>query len=479
MFPAHVVLVLALLQATPSANPNNSVILQDIQAGKYREAREKIQQATKKAPQDVGLWRQLGEVDVRLQDTDGAIAALQTVRSLTPRDAGVYFNLGVLFVQKGAPVEALKMYSQGLALDPRNEEANRNYAFLLLQGGKSCDAVEPLERLKGMKGGDLSVRASLIESLLKCGNEQAGKRELGEFLQLPSATVEDRMKLAKVLAKDHYLEAAEETLENVAGNAPGFAEAHADLGLLLLQKNQFEDAARQLGRAVQLEPSSARYSMDLAQVLLKAKQYPTALEFLKGAKDRFGTLPEYAYKLAWAHYGLGDVPQAVAQLEPLVQQHPELDLAHYSLGNCYVALGRLPEAETRYREAIALNPKNGSYHSALGQVLRKKGPDGVDEAILELEKARQLKPADLDTRVQLAICYEQKAALPEAARLLEATVQERPSLAEAHRVLARVYYRQGKKEQGDRESAIVLKLDTERDARGRPPMGNSSAPQNF
>ena len=479
MLPAHVVLVLALLQALPSANPDNSLILQDIRAGKYIEAREKLQQAIKRAPQDVTLWRQLGEVDVKLQDPDAAIAAFQKVHSLAPRDAGVDFNLGVLFMQKGAASEALKMYRQGLASDPRNETANQNYAFLLMQGGKSCEAVGPLQRLKGMRGGDLSVRASLIESLLKCGNEQAGKQELEEFLQSPSASVDERMNLAKVLVQDHLLDAAQETLENVAGYAPDFPEAHADLGLLLLQKNQFEDAARQLGRAVQLEPSSARYSMDLVQVLLKAKQYPTALEFLKAAKDRFGTLPEYQYKLAWANYGLGYVPQAAAQLEALLQQHPELDRAHYSLGNCYVALGRLPEAEAQYREAITLNSKNGSYHAALGQVLRKKGKDGLDEAIAELEKATQLGSSDPESRVQLAICYEQKAALPEAERLLEATVHDQPSLADAHRVLARVYYRQGKKEQGDRESATVLKLDADREARGSPPMGNSSAPKSF
>jgi tetratricopeptide (TPR) repeat protein len=455
------------------------VILQEIQDRKYTEAREKLLQATKNAPQDVGLWRQLAELDVRLRDTDGAIAAFQRVRSLTPREAGVYFDLGALFAQKGDPAEALNMYSQGLALDPRNEESNRNYAYLLMQGEKSCEAVAPLVRLKRMKGGDLSVRASLIESQLKCGNDQAGKRELEEFLQLHAATVEDRMKLARVLGKDHRPDAAEETLQNITETAPDFAEAHADLGLILLQKNRFEDAARQLGRAVQLEPSSSRYSMDLAQVLLKAKQYPTALQFLQGAKGRFGSLPEYEYKLAWANYGLGDVPQATAQLEALVQRHPELDLAQYSLGNCYVALGRLPEAETQYRAAIAKNPKNGSYHSALGLVLRKKSIDGVDEAMAELGKALQLNPADLETQVQLAICYEQKAALPAAARLLEAAVHEQPGMAEAHRVLARVYYRQGRKVQGDQESATVLKLDSEREARGRSQVTDPSAQPSF
>jgi hypothetical protein len=36
-----------------------------------------------------------------------------------------------------------------------------------------------------MSGADLSVRVALIESLLKCGEEQRGHAELGEFLDLP------------------------------------------------------------------------------------------------------------------------------------------------------------------------------------------------------------------------------------------------------------------------------------------------------
>jgi protein O-GlcNAc transferase len=278
-----------------------------------------------------------------------------------------------------------------------------------------------------------------------------------------------------VLVQDHLLEAAEETLENVVRASPNLPEAHAALGLLLLKKSQFEEAARQLGRAVQLKPTSADYSMQLAQVLLKAKQYPTALEFLKAINDRFGMLPEYQYKLAWSYYGLGQVPQAAAQLEALVQQHPELDRVHYSLGDCYVALGRLREAEIEYRRAITLNPENGSYHAAAGQVLRKEGKDRINEAIVELEKARQLDPLNLEARVQLAICYEQEAELVKAERLLEDTVHEQPSLLSAHRVLARVYYSQGKNEQGDRESGMVSKLDSD-ETRHRAQMIDSSAP---
>jgi tetratricopeptide (TPR) repeat protein len=478
VFFTCLVSLLLLVQAAPSGNQVIDLALQDMRAGKYGEAREMLQRALGDAPQNALLWSYLGEVNAKLQHTDAAIKAFQKARSLTPQDPRVCFNLGVLYMQKKATAEALEMYRQGLALDSTDVAANQNYAFLLMQEGKYREAVAPLERLKRMSGADLSVRVALIESLLKCGEEQRGHAELGEFLDLPSATVEDRMKLAKLLMQDHLRHAAQETLESVLRSSPDLAEAHADLGLLFLQAGQFEEARLHAGRAVQLEPDSADYCMLLAQILLKEKQYPTALAILEATKDRFGSLAVYQYKLAWAHYGLGHVPTAAALLETLVQQHPRLDRAHYSLGDCYVALGKLQKAEAQYRAAIGLNPKDGSYHAALGLVLRKEHGGRIEEAIGELEKAQQLNRLDVESRVQLAICYEQKTQLSKAEQLLETAIQEQPSLEAAHRVLARVYYRQGKKELGDRETEVISKLDSE-ETRRRARLIQSSPPESF
>ena len=478
MFRPGLVLILAILQGTLASPRYGESLRQDIEHGRYQEAKQKLQQAIKKTPQEPLLWRQLGDVEVKLGDHAAAITAYRKARSLALRDPDVDFNLGALYLEKGATVEALEMYKAGLALDPANESANRNYAFLLMKTGKNCEAVKPLERVKGLRAEDLPVRVSLIESFYKCGNRQAGEGELAEFLKLPSATRDNQIKLAKVLAEDHLLEAAELTLQNVIRVFPDDPQAHAQLGALFLGERRFEDAARHLGRAVQLDPTSPDYAMKLAQVLLKAKQYPTALEFLNAVAERFGMLPEYQYKLAWAYYGLGQVPKAATELERLARHHPELDRVHYSLGNCYLALGRLAEAESQYRQAITLNAKRAAYHFALGQALRKQGNDRLGEAILELQESLELDPRNLDVRVELAICYEQTGEFDKAERLLEATVREQPNLVAAHRVLARVYYRQGKKERGDRESGAVSRLDSE-ESRRRAQMLGSTTPESF
>ena len=54
--------------------------------------------------------------------------------------------------------------------------------------------------------------------------------------------------------------------------------------------------------------------------------------------------------------------------------------------------------------------------------------------------------------------------LVDAQRHLEALVKEAPQFTEAHVSLATVYFRQKRKADGDRERAIVAKLNAERQA---------------
>jgi len=96
------------LQAASSASSDNSAIRpdiqQDIQAGHYENAHQELQQATKLAPKDARLWSLFGEVNARLQDTDAAIAVLQTASSLAPQNPDLYFDLGATFHAAKGPL---------------------------------------------------------------------------------------------------------------------------------------------------------------------------------------------------------------------------------------------------------------------------------------------------------------------------------------------------------------------------------------
>jgi tetratricopeptide (TPR) repeat protein len=459
------ILALSLAQQPASVDLLARQAQEAIQAGRYSQAREKLLEALKHAPRNPVLWSYLGLADSQLDDLDAGIADFQKALSFAPKDAQTHFNLGLLYRRKGDSQKALEMYQRGLGLDPKDAAANQNYALLLMETGKFREAIPFLQKLRALETADLSVGVALIESYFKAGLQEEGKREIQAFLQAPNVTSADHVKLAKVLIEDKQPDTAQFVLEHVVKASPDLAEAHAQLGRLLADKDQYEDAAREMGLAVHLSPDTAEYSMRLAEILILWKQYPTAVEFLTAVKGRFGKLPEYQYKLGLTYFGLHHIPQAIAVFEDLAREHPDLDLVQFFLGNFYQTTGDFEKAEPRYKRAIELNPQKASHYAALAQLLRKDTKDRTDEALPYLEKALLLDPRDTQSKLELALCHEKKMNFPKAQGLLEQVVQEQPDLIPAHEALARVYYRQKKKEEGDRERSVIAQLEAEQQER--------------
>ena len=154
-------------------------------------------------------------------------------------------------------------------------------------------------------------------------------------------------------------------------------------------------------------------------------------------------------------------PAAVTEFETVANAQSGLAAAQFFLGNCYTSMGDLPRAVSYYRKAIALEPKEGSYDSVLAQVLLKQSDDNTDTAIDLFEKALALNPSDTSSKQELALCYEKKQKFSQSERLLEDVVRQEPGRLPAHVALARIYYRERKKDQGDRERQIISRLEAE------------------
>jgi tetratricopeptide (TPR) repeat protein len=430
---------------------------QDIASGRYSEARNDIHAALKLAPQDPALWSYLGITDYKLHDSGAAIADFRKACTLDPRNALNYFNLGMLYHEQGDLVRTLDNYRRGLAFAPDDTAAEESYARALIEAHKYREAIGPLEKVKTYSPSNCSIRRALIQSYLKAGLNPRGSEEIQEFVNGRKCSPIDQIDLATLLVEDRQLDAARWVLEHVVQVAPDLADARAGLGIVFIQMGRYQNAREQLRRAVQLSPDSAEYAMRYAEALLLSKEYPAALKFLESVSDRFGKLPEYRYKLGLAYYGLSAYPSAIEELRALVRDYPNLDRAQYYLGHSYSASGNLREAEIHYRKALALNPRDASYYAALGHVL---SDENAEEAVSYLEKALQLDPSDTLSKRDLAIYYERKARYRDAEHLLAQVVRDQPTLVWPHYMLAQVYYRQGKKEQGDREAALAAGLDS-------------------
>jgi tetratricopeptide (TPR) repeat protein len=180
---------------------------------------------------------------------------------------------------------------------------------------------------------------------------------------------------------------------------PNYADAHNNLGAILLQSGRTAEAVAEYRTAVRLDPD-----------------YPDAHSNLGSALSRLpGRLPEATAELETAvrldpenarrRAALGGVllqtpgklPQAIGQLETAVKLDPELTDAHYALAVALAQIpARLPDAVIEFNTVLRSRPDDAGSHYQLGLLLSRM-PGKLPEAIQEIEAAARIRP---DPRLQ-------------------------------------------------------------------------------
>ena len=380
--------------------------------------------------------------------------------SRNPKAADVWFRLAGIYVSQNKSQHALASYRNGLAVNPGNLSANKNYAQLLVQTGDFGGAVKPLLRVTRSEPGNMQSQLALIEAYLKTGRPYDAAARIEQLLKVSNS--QDQLELTRILVRMKRVDRAQEVLEGLVKSNTNLAEAHGQLGLLLMEKEQFEGAALELGQAAQIEPESARYSLGVAEVLLRWHHYSTALEFLNGVKARFEALPQFRYDLAYAHYSLRHFEQAVSIATALLNQDPTFAPAEFLLGNCQVSLGDLNLAKSHFERALQLDSTRPPYYAALAQVKRYQGKE--DEALAILKKGLALDPENAEMLFESALCYESKGKFADSQAILERLVAVNPGLTRAHRLLLRVYGRSGNTLGMQREQGVLAELEAREQA---------------
>jgi Flp pilus assembly protein TadD len=196
-------------------------------------------------------------------------------------------------------------------------------------------------------------------------SEPATKPNNAAFFSAAQAAFQDALKFHQT----GKLAEAEKLYRQVLAAQPGdaqvsfgYAQAHSNLGYLLLQQDRLDEAEAALRSAVAIRPDYAQAYCNLAAVL--------------GKQER---LDEAAFCC-----------QKAIAVEP---NHAE---AHNNLGYIFQKQGRLREAESHFRKAVALKPEFLEAHQHLAVLLCES--NRLTEGFQIFAEVAQLKrPAGLET----------------------------------------------------------------------------------
>jgi len=317
-------------------------------------------------------------------------------------------------------------------------------------------------------------------------------RDYDLFLDLYPDAAEVRSNLgAALVATGRYARAIDEyKLALLKNSTP---KLHLNLALAYYKTEDFRDAIAELEIVHGVDKDNAQATLLLADSYVRMGENKKAIDLLTplydaGQQDQglvylFGTAlardgqadraqtvinpllsgPDTAEKhmlMGTTKFGARDYTNALTELKQAEEMNPELPEVNSYYAQALFASGETEASRKIFEKELARNPNDFQSNVHLGLMLRQE--EKYDEAMKYLKTALASRPGDVAVRYQIALVKMAQGKDDPARDELERIVAEAPTFTEAHVSLSIIYFRQKRKEDGNRERAIVQKLNAER-----------------
>jgi len=334
-------------------------------------------------------------------------------------------------------------YESCMKKAPPNFEALSNLGIVYAQLGQFAEAVKVYRQALALSPENPKLRTNLGLAYLKIAHYAEAEREFARAL----LTEPDNLQVEELLA---------------------FCQYHLE---------QYELSALTLERVRKARPGEASAAFLLGSAYLKLNLYNQAIPLIDFALRTTNTAETHAI-LGQAYLGVKAYHEALKELLAAQAVDPNIPGLHDALGTAYSGLGNADLALAEYQKELARDPNDFEANYYLGRLKRLAGD--LEASKKYLSKAEQLRPQDPAVQYEFAVFAIQNKDFARAQGLLEGVLSKYPNYTDAHVLLAEVYFRTQRKEEGQREKAIVdalKKADQERQSSQGPPAGDNALPE--
>lgn len=366
--------------------------------------------------------------------------------------------LGMLLALTPASVRA-----QSQAAAPTYEQLF-NRALELQQAGDTLGAIDTYKAALSLEPGRADALTNLGAAYVRLGQYDDAIAQYEAALKSEPNSSAARLNLALAYYKSARPNPAISQLKRVVATEPDAKNAYLILADCYLQTGQDAEVAALLKPRERMFENDLAYAYILGTALLHQNEATEGQKYI----DRIfgaGETAEAHLLMGIALLGRQDYPAAKTELARALQLNPRLPTAHALYGRSMLAQGELEGAERAFREELQLNINDYEANLQLGYM--RKSAQKFDEASTYLERALTIRPNDLTAKKLLASVRLQTGKVDEAARMFEEVVKEAPDMVDAHVQLATAYNRLKRKEDADRERAIIDRLNAEAQAKQR------------
>ena len=367
----------------------------------------------------------------------------------------------------------------------------------------------------------LSAQQPSADQLLKnaLAEQQSGRlpaaiRDYRAVIKLRPAALEPRVNLGAALAQqgDFDVAIAEFKAALPLAKASEQASILLDLGLAFYKKGDFAGARPALQRVISLQPANLQAAILLADSCLKLNDPASALAVLEPRAAFARNNSDFGYTYGAALIRSGKLRDGANILQTVADSTNAADV-FFMAGSTYLQIGEYETSRKDLEAAFRLNPGMPGLATLLG-IARDRNGDAAS-AEVAFREALKAQPTDPDLNIYLAAVLLKRRQLDEARQHLDIALKAQPdnimglyengmynnyanhldlavadlkrattlnpTWLEPHVLLASVFYKLQRKEEGAAERKIVDKLTADQQAAGTgetaPPGDKPREPQ--
>jgi tetratricopeptide (TPR) repeat protein len=269
------------------------------------------------------------------------------------------------------------------------------------------------------------------------------------------ANVNERFRQATAAMREGHLDEASQGFAAIVKEAPSFAEAHLNLGLVLQEQNKFDEASASFQKALLLKPRLRGANLFLGVALYRLNQLDKAVVAIQKETTAYPKDPA-----AWMWLGVVRLAQekpeeAAAALDKATERAPDdMDILYHRgrahllvSNNSYARMFKVDphswrvhrviaqadaeadrhvDAIVEFQAALKLAPTQPGLHEELGSEYRNLGK--IQEAEEAFLRELEIDPNNALARYKLGVLTVEKGDGAKGKELIEAALREKPGL---------------------------------------------------
>ncbi|MEG4283603.1 tetratricopeptide repeat protein [Microcoleus sp. A006_D1] len=375
-----------------------------VKLGRLDEAIACCERAIELAPDELEIQSGLGEaLRQRTQrDIDRAIGMYQRAIELNPESVEAYqslvqlqpdrweirWQLGNVLVKIGQTEEAIAAYQRAIELNPESVEAYQSLVQL------QPDHWEIWWQL-----GNVLVKIGQTEEAIAAYQRVIELNPVCDKLtDLPADNWDLWWQLGQKLEQQGEIERAIDIYQKIILNLNAKAESNFQMGRSLAQNDRLEQAVHRYEEAISINPIWVKISAHLGNIFAGKKKYSQAIQSYERVIEIQPENQEALYQLVVLHRNNNNLEKAMIHSQRLIEINPNSPQYLFMIGNLSLTKGKRDEAMSYYHKASQIKCSKIKTTDKLMPILissiPKSGTVYIEDSLrkgLKISSMRELK----------------------------------------------------------------------------------------